>query len=178
MTDRFRPHHILCERFLNLDFPERGKGFAERKQKVIEIIRAHDDTLVEAIEGVDEICRVCPNCRGNRCASPDGEEEAVRKWDSIILRSLGIGCGETMTAMGWRTLIDDKAPLELCGSKCPHRLNVRWGRQEAGASLRELRGTLCEIEEGPQSQKRTCPQPSAVFQGHGTEGSALIIFIV
>lgn len=142
MTERFRPHHILCERFLNLDFPERGKGFAERKQKVIEIIGAHDATLVEAIEGADEICRVCPNCTGNRCASPDGEEEAVRKWDSIILRSLGIGCGETMTARGWRTLIDDKAPLELCGSKCPHRSKCAMGQAGGGSGPSGVEGNL------------------------------------
>ena len=133
MTERFRPHHILCERFLSLDFVERGKKFAESKQRVIEIVGAHDDTLVEAIEGVDEICRVCPNCRGYRCTSPDGGEEAVRKWDSIILRSLGIGWGETMTAKRWRTLVDDKAPLDLCRSKCPHRSKCTMGQAGRGA---------------------------------------------
>lgn len=71
--------YILRERFFSLDFPERGEGFAEKKRKVIEIIAAHDDTLVEAIEGIDEICRVCPNYRCDRWASTDGEEEAVRK---------------------------------------------------------------------------------------------------
>jgi len=119
--NRFRPHHILCERFLTLSFPERGVEFAEAKRKVVEVIGSHEDTLVEAIEGVDQICRFCLNRQDDRCESPGGREEAVRKWDAIILKGLGTAYGETRTAKQWRTLIDEKAPLVFCTSRCPYR---------------------------------------------------------
>ncbi len=38
VTERFRPHHILCERFLRLEFPERGEEFAEAKKKVVALV--------------------------------------------------------------------------------------------------------------------------------------------
>jgi hypothetical protein len=69
VIERFRPHHILCERFLTLTFPEREEEFAEAKRKVVEIIGSHEETPVEAIEGVDQICRVCLNCQDDRCES-------------------------------------------------------------------------------------------------------------
>lgn len=121
MIERFRPHHILCERFLALEFPERGEEFAAMKRKVIGIIGSHEEALVEAIEGVDQICSVCLNCRDDRCESPSGKEEAVRKWDAIILKSLGVEYGETHTAREWRRLIDEKTPLDFCASRCPYR---------------------------------------------------------
>ncbi len=121
MAERYRPHHIFCQRFLNLRFPERGEEFAAAKRKAIEVIGSHEETLVEAGEGVDQICLVCQNRQGDRCESPAGSEEAVRKWDAIILKGLGIGYGETRTAKQWRTLIDAYAPLDLCTSRCPHR---------------------------------------------------------
>ena len=121
MRERFRPHHIFCQRFLTLRFPERGEEFAEAKRRAIEIIGSHEETLVEAIEGVDQICRVCLNRRGDRCESPAGSDDAVRKWDAIIMKGLGIAYGETRTAKQWRTLIDGKAPLPLCTSRCPYR---------------------------------------------------------
>ena len=121
MGEKFRPHHIFCQRFLTLRFPERGEEFAGAKRRAIEIIGSHEETLVEAIEGVDQICRVCRNRQGDRCESPAGNEEAVRKWDAIILKGLGIRYGETRTAKQWRTLIDGKAPLDLCTLRCPYR---------------------------------------------------------
>jgi hypothetical protein len=121
VIERFRPHHIFCQRFLTLRFPERGEAFAEAKRRAIEIVGSHEETVVEAIEGVDQICRICLNRQGDRCESPAGNEDAVRKWDAIILKGLGIAYGETRTAKQWRTLIDGKIPLHLCTSRCRYR---------------------------------------------------------
>ena len=121
MTERFRPHHILCERFLMLAFPERGEEYARMKRKAVEVVGSQEDTLVEAIEGVDDICCSCSNCRDDRCESTAGDEGAVRKWDAIILKGLGVICGETRTAGEWRALINEKAPLSFCTSRCPFR---------------------------------------------------------
>ncbi len=121
VKEQFRPHHIFCQRFLTLRFPERGEEYAGVKRRALDIIGSHDETLIEVIEGVDQICRVCLNRKADRCESPKGNEEAVRKWDAIILKGLGITYGETRTAKQWRTLIDAKAPLDLCTSRCAYR---------------------------------------------------------
>lgn len=118
---RFRPHHIFCYPFLKVEFPERGVEFGQVEQRVKDIIQKQDETLMEAIEGIDELCHVCPNCWDDRCQSPQGSEEAVRKWDNIILKGLGISYGETRTSRQWRMLIEQKAPLDFCQKRCPGR---------------------------------------------------------
>ena len=118
---RFRPHHIFCERFLRVKIQNRGEEFERVSQKRKETIENQDDVVVEAVEGIDELCRVCPDCRDERCQNPRGGEEAVRKWDGIILKGLGINYGETRTSKEWRALINQKAPLNFCKTRCPHR---------------------------------------------------------
>ena len=118
---RIRPHHIFCEIFLKVEVPGRGEEFERVSQKVRETIERQDDVLVEVIEGIDEICRVCPDCRDERCQNPKGDEEAVRKWDGIILKGLGINYGEARTSKEWRVLIHERAPLNFCKTRCPYR---------------------------------------------------------
>ncbi len=118
---KFRPHHILCERFLKLEFPDRGLEFQQVEQRLRDIIQTDEEVLLEVTEGVDELCRVCPNCLDNRCQSPQGNEEAVRKWDSIILKGLGMSYGEKRTSKQWRILVKQKAPLDFCRKRCPSK---------------------------------------------------------
>ncbi len=119
--ERFRPHHIFCERFLKVELPGRGDEFKRFSQKRRDAIEKQDDLEVQVIQGIDELCRVCPDCQEERCQSPRGDEEAVRKWDSIILKGLEINYGETRTSKEWRTLIDEKAPLKFCKTRCAYR---------------------------------------------------------
>jgi hypothetical protein len=118
---KFRPHHIFCERFLNVEFSDRAVEFERIEQRLRNIIQTDDEVLVEVAEGIDELCRVCPNCQDDLCQSPQGSEEAVRKWDSIILKGLGIPYGETRTSKQWRMLIEQKAPLDFCRTRCPRK---------------------------------------------------------
>lgn len=118
---RFRPHHVFCERFLKVEAPDRGEEFERAWQKKRDTLETQDDALVEVIEEVDEVCLVCPDCRDERCQSPSGGEQGVRKWDGIILKGLGIDYGETRTSKEWRMLILEKAPLEFCKTRCPWR---------------------------------------------------------
>ena len=115
---KFRPHHIFCLRFAKGESPDRGVEF---EQSLKHIIQTDDEVLMEAIEGIDELCRVCPDCLDDRCQSPQGNEEAVRKWDSIILKGLGISYGERRTSKEWRMLIEQKAPLDFCQKRCPKK---------------------------------------------------------
>ncbi len=118
---RFRPHHIFCERFLKIKLPNRGEEFERVSQKVRNIIERQDDVIVEIIEGIDELCQTCPDCMDGRCQNPRGNEEAVRKWDDIILKGLEINYGEVRTSKDLRILINQKAPLNFCKSRCPFR---------------------------------------------------------
>ena len=116
-----RPHHILCERFLNVEFPERGREFQQVEQRVRDVTQGGDETLVEVAQGIDELCRVCPHCRDDRCQHPQGDEEAVRKWDNIIVTGLGVSYGETKTSKEWGILVREKAPLKFCLTRCPSK---------------------------------------------------------
>lgn len=116
---RYRPHHIFCGRFMKVKFPQRGEEYNHESQKVRNIFDGKLDTLVEVIEGVDQLCQFCPDCQNERCQNPEGNEETVRKWDAIILKGLGIGYGEIKKASDWLVLIRGKAPLNICKTKCP-----------------------------------------------------------
>jgi len=120
-TARFRPHHLFCERFLEVNVPNRGEEFERVSQKVKDIIERQEEVVVEIIEGIDELCQVCPDCRDERCQNPRGNEEAVKKWDDIILKGLEINYGEARTSKDWRILIHQKAPLNFCKTRCPFR---------------------------------------------------------
>ena len=120
---KFRPHHLYCERFFKVDVQNRGEQFEKVSQKIKDIIERRENVIVEIIEGIDELCQVCPDCRNERCQNPRGNEEAVKKWDDIILKGLEINYGEAKTSKDWRLLIQQKAPLEFCKRGCPFRSN-------------------------------------------------------
>ena len=117
-TRKWRPHHLFCVPHFTTIFPERGKTFNQRELTIKETIRSGTDTIIEVIEGVDELCQACSFCQDDGCRSPNGNEDAVRKWDKIILKGLDIFYGERKTAKEFRVLIDKKAPLEFCRTRC------------------------------------------------------------
>lgn len=116
---RYRPHHIFCGRFMKVQFPHRGAEYNCESQRVKDIFASKPDVVVEVIEGVDQLCQFCPDCLNERCQNKEGNEEVVRKWDGIILKGLGIEYGEIMKSSDWVTLIREKAPLNICKTKCP-----------------------------------------------------------
>jgi hypothetical protein len=115
---RWRPHHIYCEPFLAGNFPDRGERFDRIGDKIRETMQSGTDMMIEVIEGVDELCQTCPLCQNNGCQSPNGDEDAVRKWDAIVLKGLGVSYGEKRSAQEFRALIEEKAPLEFCRTRC------------------------------------------------------------
>jgi len=115
---QLRPHHVFCERFLKVELPDRGAEFERAIKKIQDIMEAGEDTPVQIIEGVDEICKVCPDLQDDRCQNLFGDEDSVRKWDGIIIKGLGASYGETMTSGDWRRRIEQKAPLDFCRNRC------------------------------------------------------------
>ena len=117
---RLRPHHLFCGRFLALDSPERSEVFKSFEQDLRRILDSDDKVVIEIAEGVDELCGFCLHCRNSRCASPQGNEEKVRRWDEIILEELGMSYGYKETNRRLRAVIDEKVPLDLC-KECSHK---------------------------------------------------------
>ncbi|MCG6534432.1 MAG: DUF1284 domain-containing protein [Syntrophales bacterium LBB04] len=120
---RYRPHHIFCKRFLKVSFAHRGEVYNRESQKVQDIFDNEPDAVVEIVEGVDQLCQFCQDCRNERCQNPKGDEEAVRKWDGIIVKGLGVGYGESKSCSEWLALVREKPPLNFCQTKCPWKLN-------------------------------------------------------
>jgi hypothetical protein len=115
---RLRPHHIMCEPFMVLETFDRGEAFNTLATQIKEALESQTDTLIEVIEGTDDLCQFCPLCQNARCQSPDGDETAVRKWDAIVLRGMEISYGDRLTAGHLIALIKRKLPLPLCLTKC------------------------------------------------------------
>jgi uncharacterized protein len=115
---RLRPHHIMCEPFMVLETFDRGEAFNSLATRIKEALDSESVTLIEVIEGTDDLCQECPLCRDARCQSPDGDETAVRKWDAMVLRGLEISYGDRLTAKHLMGLIKQKLPLQLCLTKC------------------------------------------------------------
>jgi hypothetical protein len=115
---RLRPHHIMCEPFMVLETFDRGEAFNALATRIKEALESQADTLIEVIEGTDDLCQTCPLCGDARCQSPDGDETAVRKWDAIVLRGLEVSYGDRLTGAQFMALIRRKVPIPLCLTKC------------------------------------------------------------
>lgn len=115
---KLRPHHLFCERFLKVELPDRGPEFEQAQQKIKDLIETGDNVPVEIVVGPDLLCRACPELQDDRCRNPFGDEDAVRKWDEIIIKGLGVSYGEIRASGDWRGLIDQKAPLDFCRNRC------------------------------------------------------------
>ena len=116
-TKKWRPHHIMCSPLLHTE--ARGDNFYQVKSMMIETIKSGADTIIiEPAEGPDELCSACSIYENGRCNSPQGDEDAVRKWDGILLRELGISYGKKLTAREWQELFKNKLPLPFCQNRC------------------------------------------------------------
>ena len=116
---RLRPHHIFCDRFLPLNDLVRGEEFARAVNQIKELTQSESDLIIAVTEGPDQLCKSCPDYKNNRCESTFGNEEAVRKWDSKIIKGLGISYGEKITVTALLARIREKGPLEFCQTRCP-----------------------------------------------------------
>lgn len=131
MKIRLRPHHILCVRFFEIKPPDRGDDFDSLCMKVRELMTSGTDTPIEVTEGVDDLCVPCPNLGENKCISPFGDEDEVRRWDARVLTGLGITYGQTWTAADLRNHIDERVPLEFCRTRCPWKSICTVGKIKA-----------------------------------------------
>lgn len=114
---KLRPHHIYCFHFLNFFDPSRGKEFEEARDKVGQLFQTEEDKI-EVTEGTDPLCEACSYFNGEMCSHPRGDEKEVRKWDLRIVEELGVRFGEVMSVDKMKSLIQKKAPLTFCLTRC------------------------------------------------------------
>lgn len=124
---RLRAHHVYCSQFWRIDYSDRGQEFCRVEASIEDALRQGRDVLVELVEGIDDLCEVCPYLGNGRCQSPRGNEEEVRKLDAIIQKELRWSVGTRMTAAEWQRSSRRKVPLEFC-KRCKAR-----GRCACGA---------------------------------------------
>ena len=120
-TMMLRPHHLLCLRFRPVEFADRQGEFPDTERKVKAAINPESAMTIRVARGVDELCRVCPNCGDERCDDPMGNEEVIRDRDASILKDLGVWYGTSMASKEWDDLIAGKVPLDFCLTRCPAR---------------------------------------------------------
>ena len=118
---KLRPHHACCGRFITPGVLDRGEAFAIVERKIIDALKSSTDTVIEVIEGIDDLCQVCPLNIDGRCEAPAGNEEKTRKLDVRILQGLEISYGYSTTANKLRKLVAEKAPFDFCRIRCPRR---------------------------------------------------------
>jgi len=116
---KLRPHHILCIRFLGTEPPDRGEGFEHIYREMIATLTSDEDTIIEVTHGPDDICEHCSYLGDNRCISPFGDEEKVKRWDTRVLDGLCMNYGDRRTSGEFKRLINQKAPLHFCRDRCP-----------------------------------------------------------
>lgn len=80
-------------------------------------LRSQPEAAVMVIEGADELCKACPLCIDERCTSPRGDEDKVRKWDALLLKEVGLPLGSCLTSAEWQALLKQKTPFRIC-QKC------------------------------------------------------------
>ena len=125
---KLRAHHICCIPFWDMVFGERGPDFLRVEASIKEIIRSKSKVTIRVIEGVDELCQECPLRAGERCNSPRGNEDKVRKWDTLLLKELDLPFGTRLTSAEWGALITPKIPFMLY-RKCQWQTVCRVGAE-------------------------------------------------
>ncbi len=123
---RLRAHHVYCSQFWRIDYSDRGPAFCQVEASIEDMLRQVWDVLVELVEGIDDLCEVCPYLGNGRCESPRGNEGEVRKLDAVIQRELGWSVGTRMTAAEWRRSSQRKVPLKFC-RRCKARSRCACG---------------------------------------------------
>jgi len=108
---KFRGHHLICLHFF------KGEGysreFIENLQKILK--RAGHGEEIEVCSGPDEVCRICPYLKEEKCLYDKDAETEIRKMDRMALQLLSLNTDDRVT---W-THIKEKVP----------EIFIQWARE-------------------------------------------------
>jgi len=88
-----------------------------------ELIESNSDAMIEIIQGSDELCKWCPDCREDRCESPNGMKIKLENGRNNSKRA-GISYGEKRTIQELREIIDESTTRFL-RTRCPWKAIAR-----------------------------------------------------
>ncbi|MEW6189764.1 MAG: DUF1284 domain-containing protein [Actinomycetota bacterium] len=119
MALKLRAHHLLCiHGFQGLGYTP---AFVNALRRIIQIIKANENLLIELTNECDILCFTCPHQLGNKCTKHGSScEEKVRELDDEVLRCLGLKPGSTISVKTLfpliREKIDEKDLERMCGN--------------------------------------------------------------
>ncbi len=87
---KLRGHHLICLQF----FIEKGYSpkFARNTSK---ILNTKGDVIV--VNGLDDVCKVCPYCIGGKCRNPTTSDKKIRELDRLALSLLSVKVGSKIS---------------------------------------------------------------------------------
>lgn len=130
----FRPHHFLC----TLSFRGKGYslGFVKNYKKIVAQINDDEDTTIEVVEYMDDICSPCPNKLDNKLCKIQNK---ILQLDSRHSKILDIKPGTRLSWKQAKTLIKNKMSIDKFHFACNGCQWKQYGLCEA--SLRELQNS-------------------------------------
>lgn len=87
---QLRGHHLFC--LLGFKGMGYSEEFAENMKKVHQHLRSNPNTLIQIIEGPDQLCEKYPNDGTYHC-----QDKNIYERDKQILNKLGLKVGQVLT---------------------------------------------------------------------------------
>ncbi|WP_214626845.1 DUF1284 domain-containing protein [Paenibacillus agaridevorans] len=88
-----RGHHLLC--LLGYRGKGYSDGFCANMTGIYETLRLHPETVIEVIDGPDDICRAFPSDQPSHCRN-----DSVYRKDRDILAQVGLAIGSRSSWSG------------------------------------------------------------------------------
>lgn len=87
---QLRGHHLFC--LLGYRGMGYSREYVENMTKVHQTLRSHPETVVELVEGPDQLCNKYPNSGEYHC-----KDQNIYVRDTVILEKMGLKIGEKLT---------------------------------------------------------------------------------
>jgi hypothetical protein len=110
---KLRPHHLLCA----VSFEGHGYSgpFVENFSKIVKQLRSNDETIVEIVGAIDDVCLPCPNRIDNSLCKDQAKIQSLDQRHSNVLHVIP---GDTFTWKEAKQKLIEKMTLEQFHKAC------------------------------------------------------------
>ncbi|CAG0975321.1 hypothetical protein METP3_01748 [Methanosarcinales archaeon] len=92
---KLRGHHIICMQFF------KGEGFGKIfMENLIKVLEAAESEGVDLVDGVDDICILCPYYQDNECRHDNDMGEKSKRMDELAINFLNF----KEKKVGWKEI--------------------------------------------------------------------------
>ena len=131
---RIRGHHLLCMYgFRGLGY---SQAFIENMRRVVDAFFASEPTVVNLVEGGDDICSACPHLQDGECKKGEASHERLGSKDSLVLAALGLEARTRRTNAEIRSAISARISPADIRRLCPGCYWLDLGYCEQGIAAR------------------------------------------